>query len=73
MLPPTVLGYYLLVALGRGTPFGRLYESVFGAPLVFTWQAAVVAGYARACALARDRRPWTVVAAVENILCRISG
>jgi molybdate transport system permease protein len=43
VLPPTVLGYYLLVVLGRASPLGRLYESVFGAPLVFTWQAAVVA------------------------------
>ncbi len=43
VLPPTVLGYYLLVLLGRGTPVGRLYESICGAPLVFTWQAAVVA------------------------------
>ena len=43
MLPPTVLGYYLLVALGRTSPLGHLYEYLFGAPLVFTWQAAVVA------------------------------
>jgi len=43
VLPPTVLGYYLLVAIGRDSAFGRLYESVFGAPLVFTWQAATVA------------------------------
>jgi molybdate transport system permease protein len=43
VLPPTVLGYYLLVALGRTSPFGHLYEYLFGAPLVFTWQAAVVA------------------------------
>jgi molybdate transport system permease protein len=43
VLPPTVLGYYLLVLLGRMSPFGRLYESVFGEPLVFTWKAAVVA------------------------------
>jgi molybdate transport system permease protein len=43
VLPPTVLGYYLLVALGRSSPFGKLYESIFGQPLVFTWQAAVVA------------------------------
>ncbi len=43
VLPPTVLGYYLLVLLGRASPLGRLYESVFGGPLVFTWQAAVVA------------------------------
>ncbi len=43
VLPPTVLGYYLLVVLGRMSPFGRLYESIFGEPLVFTWKAAVVA------------------------------
>lgn len=43
VLPPTVLGYYLLVVLGRATPLGRAYEAVFGGPLVFTWQAAVVA------------------------------
>ena len=43
VLPPTVLGYYLLVVLGRNTPVGRAFESVFGFPLVFTWQAAVLA------------------------------
>lgn len=43
VLPPTVLGYYLLVVLGRLSPLGKVYESIFGQPLVFTWQAAVVA------------------------------
>jgi molybdate transport system permease protein len=43
VLPPTVLGYYLLVLLGRNTSLGKLYEWMFGTPLVFTWQAAVVA------------------------------
>jgi len=43
VLPPTVLGYYLLVLIGRASPFGKLWESVFGSPLVFTWKAAVVA------------------------------
>jgi molybdate transport system permease protein len=43
VLPPTVLGYYLLVLLGRSSGFGHLYEAVFGQPLVFTWQAAVIA------------------------------
>lgn len=45
VLPPTVLGYYLLVLLGRASPFGRAYEAVVGQPLVFTWQAAVVAAF----------------------------
>lgn len=43
VLPPTVLGYYLLVLLGRASPVGELYQYLFGGPLVFTWQAAVVA------------------------------
>ena len=43
VLPPTVLGYYLLVLLGNSGPFGRGYQAIFGEPLVFTWQAAVVA------------------------------
>jgi molybdate transport system permease protein len=43
VLPPTVLGYYLLVLLGRSSALGRVYEGIFGAPLVFSWQAAVVA------------------------------
>jgi molybdate transport system permease protein len=43
VLPPTVLGYYLLVLLGRESPLGHLYESIFSVPLVFSWQAAVVA------------------------------
>ena len=43
VLPPTVLGYYLLVLLGRESPLGKVYEWIVGAPLVFTWQAAVVA------------------------------
>ena len=43
VLPPTVLGYYLLVLLGRASPLGKLYEWAFGGPLVFSWQAAVVA------------------------------
>jgi molybdate transport system permease protein len=43
VLPPTVLGYYLLILLGRASPIGQAYEWLFGGPLVFTWQAAVVA------------------------------
>ena len=43
VLPPTVLGYYLLVLLGRHSPTGRLIEWATGAPLVFTWRGAVVA------------------------------
>lgn len=43
VLPPTVLGYYLLVALGRRSPVGRWWESVTGEPLAFTFTGLVVA------------------------------
>jgi molybdate transport system permease protein len=43
VFPPTVLGYYLLVLLGRESVPGRIYEWAFGTPIVFTWQAAVIA------------------------------
>jgi molybdate transport system permease protein len=43
VLPPTVLGYYLLTTLGVRSPLGRAWESVVGSPLVFTKTAAVVA------------------------------
>ncbi|MEE8169020.1 MAG: molybdate ABC transporter permease subunit [Phycisphaerae bacterium] len=43
MLPPTVLGYYLLVVIGERTGFGAVWESLLGWPLVFTPTAAVLA------------------------------
>jgi molybdate transport system permease protein len=43
VLPPTVLGYYLLVGLGRASPIGQFYEATFGAPLVFTFEGLLVA------------------------------
>jgi molybdate transport system permease protein len=51
VLPPTVMGYFLLVLLGRASPLGGLFESVFGTPLVFTWKAAVVAAMVHATPL----------------------
>ncbi|HVK56019.1 MAG TPA: molybdate ABC transporter permease subunit [Burkholderiales bacterium] len=43
VLPPTVLGYYLLVMIGkRGWLGGWLHEQ-FGINLIFTWQGAVIA------------------------------
>jgi molybdate transport system permease protein len=42
VLPPTVLGYYLLVTLGNRSPVGQWLNQA-GMPLVFTWRGAVVA------------------------------
>lgn len=43
VMPPTVLGYYLLVIIGREGPVGALLQHHFGINLIFTWQAAVIA------------------------------
>lgn len=43
VLPPTVVGFLLLIILGRRSWFGRFIEWLFGQPLVFTWFAAVIA------------------------------
>jgi len=43
VLPPTVLGYYLLVVLGRQGPIGIALNRFFGINVVFTWYAAVIA------------------------------
>ena len=45
LLPPTVLGYYLLLLVGRQGPIGQLLESLLGVVLVFSWPAAVVAAW----------------------------
>lgn len=43
VLPPTVLGYYLIVMLGRNAPLGRWLHDHLDITLMFTWQGAVVA------------------------------
>ncbi len=43
VLPPTVLGYYLLILIGREGWIGKTWESITGGPLVFTPKAAVIA------------------------------
>lgn len=43
VLPPTVLGYYLLTLIGQKSWFGQWLNDSFGIRLIFTWQAAVIA------------------------------
>lgn len=43
VMPPTVLGYYLLVLLGKRGPVGSWLQESFGINLIFTWQGAVIA------------------------------
>jgi molybdate transport system permease protein len=43
VLPPTVLGFYVLVALGPQSPVGRWYETLTGGTLPFSFQGLLVA------------------------------
>lgn len=43
VLPPTVLGYYLLVGLGAASPVGQLWQALVGRQLVFHFEALLVA------------------------------
>ncbi len=43
VLPPVVIGYFLLVAFGRKGPLGALIEQVFGLTFAFRWTGAALA------------------------------
>ncbi len=55
-LPPTVLGYYLLVLIGRASPLGKLWETIFGSPLVFTVESGGGRGAAAFVSIAGEIR-----------------
>jgi molybdate transport system permease protein len=43
VLPPTVLGYYLLSAFGTGSPLGRAFDALVGHPLAFSFAGLLAA------------------------------
>ena len=43
VLPPTVLGYYLLTVFGGATPLGHAYQSLVGRPLAFSFEGLLLA------------------------------
>ena len=43
VLPPTVLGFYLLMALGPSSPIGRVYDSLVGGRLPFSFTGLLIA------------------------------
>jgi molybdate transport system permease protein len=69
VLPPTVLGYYLLLGIGRSSTLGRAYEALTGSPLVFTKTAAIVAGTIAALPFVVK----TARAAMEDVDPRLVG
>ena len=45
VLPPTVIGYLLVILVGKNGFLGHLIYTVLGTGIMFTWQAAVIAAY----------------------------
>lgn len=43
VLPPTVVGFFLIIIFGKNSNIGRAIEWFFGQPIIFTWWAAVIA------------------------------
>ena len=43
VLPPTVIGFFLIVIFGKNSPAGQAIEWLFNQPIIFTWWAAVIA------------------------------
>ena len=43
VLPPSVLGFYILVALSQNSPIGAFFQEVFGIKLVFNFSSLVIA------------------------------
>ncbi|ULT58981.1 molybdate ABC transporter permease subunit [Neobacillus drentensis] len=43
VLPPSVVGFLLIVLFGRNSVIGQVIEEIFRQPVMFTWSAAVIA------------------------------
>ena len=43
VLPPSVVGFFLIVIFGMNSPVGQMIEWLFNQPIMFTWWAAVIA------------------------------
>ena len=69
VLPPTVLGYYLLVLLGRESVVGHAFETLTGSPIVFTRGGAVIAATVGALPLVSK----AARAALESVDARLVG
>lgn len=69
VLPPTVLGYYLLVLLGRESAIGQAFEALTGTPIVFTRGGAVIAATVGALPLVSK----AARAALESVDVRLVG
>lgn len=63
VLPPTVIGYYLIIIFGRNGAIGKLIYEWTGWTVMFTWYAAVIASFVVALPLMIK----TTRAAIESV------
>jgi molybdate transport system permease protein len=71
ILPPTVLGFYILIALGPLSPIGRAYEAIAGKSLAFSFEGLLLASILYSLPFAV--RPFTAAfAAVDQRLMEVS-
>jgi molybdate transport system permease protein len=72
VLPPTVVGFYILRAVGRSSPAGRFLEDEIGVRVVFTWEGAAIAAAVLSVPLL-IRAAQTGFAAVDPEYERVAG
>ena len=71
ILPPAVLGFYILIAVGPLSPLGRTYEVLMGRSLAFSFQGLLVASVL--CSLPFAVRPFTAAfASIDRRLVEAS-
>ena len=71
ILPPTVLGFYILIALGPLSPIGRAYQAITGKSLAFSFEGLLLASILYSLPFAV--RPFTAAfAAVDRRLLEVS-
>jgi molybdate transport system permease protein len=63
VLPPTVLGFYMLLAMGPRGPLGQLWQALFGRGLAFTFAGLVIASVIYSLPFALQ----PLIAAFENV------
>jgi molybdate transport system permease protein len=77
VLPPTVLGYYILVVVGNNSAIGKTWEALFGTQIVFSFSGAVIAAavgslplVVRAVRLAREAIEPNLISAARTLGAR---
>ena len=61
VLPPTVVGFLLIMVFGLNSPVGQFIESIFNHTVMFTWWAAVIASTRAACSISASTEPKPVL------------